>query len=205
MSTIGDLERKAGIGTSPTERTAFWRQFHHLEGEACLNAGVAELRRLIAQKEARPDPRPKVRAVRRTRETLPPLTVEQEAALQAYAARHGRRWKSILSNAWLGGPPHDKRIELGLALGGQSCQVRAVAFEEGARLQRLAPATASLASAELRNERRHAARNLPVDEIKLVLCLTKRRFHSGKLAGLSFGTGHYAALPRQPAKLEGPS
>ncbi|MFS8057348.1 hypothetical protein QD357_31805 [Rhizobium sp. BR 317] len=107
MSTIGDLERRAGIGASPAERTAFWLQFHHLEGEACLNAGVAELRRLIAQREARPDPRPKVRAVRLSRETLPPLTLEQEAALQAYAAKHGRRWKSILNNAWMGGPPHD--------------------------------------------------------------------------------------------------
>ncbi|WP_245431824.1 hypothetical protein [Rhizobium sophoriradicis] len=99
MSTIGDLERRAGIGASPAERTAFWLQFHHLEGEACLNAGVAELRRLIALREAPADPRPKTRTVRRTRETLQPLTPEQEAALQAYAARHGRRWKSILNNA----------------------------------------------------------------------------------------------------------
>jgi len=35
------------------------------------------------------------------------LTPELEAALQAYAARHGRRWKSILNNAWMGGPPYD--------------------------------------------------------------------------------------------------
>lgn len=107
MSTIGDLERRAGIGASPAERTAFWRQFHHLDGEACLNAGVAELRRLIVQKETRPDPRPKTHAVRLARAVLPPLTPEQEAALQAYAARHGRRWKSVLSNAWMGGPPYD--------------------------------------------------------------------------------------------------
>ncbi|MBB3302260.1 hypothetical protein FHT72_005909 [Rhizobium sp. BK077] len=107
MSTIGDLERRAGIGASPAERTAFWLQFHHLEGEACLNAGVAELRRLITSREAGPYPGPKTRAVRRTRGTLPPLTPEQEGALQAYAARHGRRWKSILNNAWMGGPPHD--------------------------------------------------------------------------------------------------
>lgn len=107
MSTIGDLERTAGIGASPAERTAFWLQFHHLEGEACLNAGVAKLRRLIALREAPADPRPKTRTVRRTRETLPPLTPEQEAALQVYAARHGRRWKSTLNNAWMGGPPHD--------------------------------------------------------------------------------------------------
>jgi hypothetical protein len=108
MSTIGDLERRAGIGASPAERTAFWLQFHHLKGEACLNVGVAELRQMIAPKETRPDLRPKTHAVRRTRETLPPLTPEQEAALQAYAARHGRCWKSILNHAWMGGPPHDE-------------------------------------------------------------------------------------------------
>ncbi|OAP38739.1 hypothetical protein ATC00_12560 [Sinorhizobium americanum] len=38
---------------------------------------------------------------------MPPLTAEQQAALQAYAARHGRRWKSILNTARMGGPPHD--------------------------------------------------------------------------------------------------
>ena len=35
------------------------------------------------------------------------MTAEQEAALQAYAVRHGLRWKSILNNAWMGGAPHD--------------------------------------------------------------------------------------------------
>lgn len=34
-------------------------------------------------------------------------TAEQEATLQAYAARHGRRWKSILNNVWMGGAPYD--------------------------------------------------------------------------------------------------
>lgn len=51
MGTIGDLERRAGIGQSSAERTAFWQQFHHLAGQACLDAGVAELRRMIAAKE----------------------------------------------------------------------------------------------------------------------------------------------------------
>ncbi|MBB5538800.1 hypothetical protein GGD55_005540 [Rhizobium giardinii] len=50
MSTIGELERRAGIGSSPEARTAFWMRFHHLDGAACLNAGVAELNRLIAEK-----------------------------------------------------------------------------------------------------------------------------------------------------------
>ncbi|AUX79128.1 hypothetical protein [Sinorhizobium fredii] len=107
MSTIGDLERRAGIGTSPAERTAFRRQFHHLEGEAFLNAGAAELRRLIAAREVESDARAKTRVARCRREVMPPLTAEQQAALEAYAARHGRRWKSILSNAWMGGPQHD--------------------------------------------------------------------------------------------------
>lgn len=35
---------------------------------------------------------------------LPPGAVE---AMQAYAKRHGRRWKSMLREAWMGRPPHD--------------------------------------------------------------------------------------------------
>ncbi|ULJ74543.1 hypothetical protein [Rhizobium gallicum] len=54
MSTIGELERRAGAGSSPQERTAFWIQFHYLEGAECLKAVVAELNRLIAEKEAKP-------------------------------------------------------------------------------------------------------------------------------------------------------
>ncbi|WP_429817324.1 hypothetical protein [Ensifer sp. B1-9] len=107
MGTIGDLERKAGIGPSRVERTAFWRQFHHLDGQACLDAGVAELRRMIVAKEGRAEASPSTRRGVRKRERLPPLTAEQEAALQAYAVRHGRRWKSILNNAWMGGAPYD--------------------------------------------------------------------------------------------------
>lgn len=67
MSMIGDLERRAGIGASPAEGTAFWRQFPHLEGEACLNAGVAELRRLISSKEPRPAPDQNARRSSRAR------------------------------------------------------------------------------------------------------------------------------------------
>ncbi len=50
MATTGDLERKAGIGPSDAERIAFWLRFHHLEGKACLDAGVAELKRMIADR-----------------------------------------------------------------------------------------------------------------------------------------------------------
>lgn len=107
MATIGDLERQAGIGPTAQERAAFWRQFHHLDGTACLDAGVAELKRLIAAKTDRAEAVPEPRRRAPKRERLPPLNPEQEAALQAYAARHGRRWKSILNNVWMGGAPHD--------------------------------------------------------------------------------------------------
>ncbi|WP_245269838.1 hypothetical protein M728_005351 (plasmid) [Ensifer sp. WSM1721] len=50
---------------------------------------------------------PETRRRRQKRDRLPPLIPEQEAALQAYAARHGRRWKSILNAVWMGGAPHD--------------------------------------------------------------------------------------------------
>lgn len=107
MGTIGDLEGRAGIGPSPAERTAFWQQFHHLDGQACLDAGVAELRRMIAAKEGLAEVTPSRRCGVPKLERLPPLTDEQQAALQAYAARHGRRWKSILNNVWMGGAPYD--------------------------------------------------------------------------------------------------
>ena len=107
LATIGDLEREAGIGQACQERLAFWRQFHHLEGKACLDAGVAELKRLIAAKVVRAEGTPETRRRRQKRERLPPLTPEQEAALQAYAATHGRRWKSVLNHVWMGRAPHD--------------------------------------------------------------------------------------------------
>ncbi|MCZ7497451.1 MULTISPECIES: hypothetical protein [Hyphomicrobiales] len=107
MATIGDLERAARIGPTSQERAAFWRQFHHLKGKACLDAGVAELKRLIAAKVARAEGVPETRRRLPKRDRLPPLTPEQQTALQAYAARHGRRWKSVLNNVWMGGAPHD--------------------------------------------------------------------------------------------------
>nr|WP_318031048.1 hypothetical protein [Rhizobium ruizarguesonis] len=103
MATIGDLERNAGIGSSNAERTAFWLRFHHLEGKACLDAGVAELKRMIAERNGT-----ELRAAKHRRQQWPAPSDDQEAALQAYAARHGRRWKSILSDVWMGGgPPYD--------------------------------------------------------------------------------------------------
>ncbi|MCD2180334.1 hypothetical protein [Rhizobium sp. C1] len=107
MSTIGELERRAGIGSSPQDRTAFWIRFHHLEGAECLKAGVAELNRLIAEKEATPTPVSKIATTRPKREKLPPLTEDEVQVIQAYAAKHGRRWKSVLNHVWTGGAPYD--------------------------------------------------------------------------------------------------
>ena len=102
MATIGELEQQAGIGSSDAERTAFWLRFHHLDGKACLDAGVAELKRMIAERDGTA-----LRAARPRRQRWPALTDDQEAALREYAVRHGRRWKSILSDVWMGGPPYD--------------------------------------------------------------------------------------------------
>lgn len=102
MGTIGELETRAGIGSSAAARTAFWRQFHHLEGRACLDAGVAELKRIIAERDGAAPVASKPK-----RQPLPALDAEQAAALQTYATKHGRRWKSILNNVWMGGAPYD--------------------------------------------------------------------------------------------------
>jgi hypothetical protein len=44
--TIGELERAAGI----TDREAFWHQYGHLKGERQMDAGVADLRRMAADR-----------------------------------------------------------------------------------------------------------------------------------------------------------
>ena len=43
----------------------------------------------------------------RRHEPLPPLTDRQVNALRDYAVRHGRSWKRILNDAWMGEAPHD--------------------------------------------------------------------------------------------------
>ena len=102
MATIGELEQQAGIGSSEAERTEFWRRFHHLDGKACLDAGVAELKRMIAERGGTI-----FRAARHRRQRWPALNDDQEAAVRDYSVRHGRRWKSILGDVWMGGPPYD--------------------------------------------------------------------------------------------------
>lgn len=107
MSTIGDLEKRAGIGPSREERAAFWLRFRHLDGIECLKSGVAELERLIAIRQAANPGAARTAEKPARRTTWPPLTDEQQQALQAYAEKHGRRWRSILNNAWMGEAPHD--------------------------------------------------------------------------------------------------
>ncbi|MDH2092236.1 hypothetical protein N5K21_26295 [Rhizobium pusense] len=34
--------------------------------------------------------------------SFPPLTDEEVQALQCYAAKHGRYWKTVLNGAWMG-------------------------------------------------------------------------------------------------------
>ncbi|MFW8642014.1 hypothetical protein ACOJBO_01090 [Rhizobium beringeri] len=58
---------------------------------------MAELKRMIAERNGT-----ELRAAKHRRQQWPAPSDDQEAALQAYAARHGRRWKSILSDVWMG-------------------------------------------------------------------------------------------------------
>ena len=46
-SSIGEIERLAGIPPTVEDRTAFWLPFSHLPGASALDAGVAELKRRI--------------------------------------------------------------------------------------------------------------------------------------------------------------
>ena len=43
----------------------------------------------------------------RRHEPQPPHTDRQVNALRDYAVRHGRSWKRILNDAWMGEAPHD--------------------------------------------------------------------------------------------------
>lgn len=51
-SSIGDLERMAGVGRDHDSRYTFWRDYSHLPGAASLDAGVAELKRRIRSDSA---------------------------------------------------------------------------------------------------------------------------------------------------------
>ena len=55
--SIGALERLAGIGGAPEEREAFWQPFCKLPGAQGLDAGVAELKRIIRSNARTPPKR----------------------------------------------------------------------------------------------------------------------------------------------------
>lgn len=57
--SIGALERLAGIGGAPEERAAFWQPFSKLPGAQGLDAGVAELKRIIRAQAQKPPERAK--------------------------------------------------------------------------------------------------------------------------------------------------
>ncbi len=63
--SIGALERIAGIGTSLEARTSFWEPFCKLPAAQSLDAGVAELKRIIRDQARLPptrETRPAARA-----------------------------------------------------------------------------------------------------------------------------------------------
>lgn len=64
--SIGALERLAGVEGSPDERWAFWKPFSRLPGMQALDAGVAELKRMI-RAQAPASPKPGTRAKPRAR------------------------------------------------------------------------------------------------------------------------------------------
>ncbi|MDQ1902714.1 hypothetical protein RAH32_20035 [Paracoccus sp. WLY502] len=87
--TIGDLERRAGIEQTPEARARFWKPFAHLEARAMLDAGREELQRIIGEKAG---------------DSADPgdgLTAEEQEALRAFAAEHGRCWKAELRKQWM--------------------------------------------------------------------------------------------------------
>ena len=59
VGSIGALERLAGIGGAPEERAAFWQPFSKLPGAQGLDAGVAELMRIIRTQPRKPPKRAK--------------------------------------------------------------------------------------------------------------------------------------------------
>lgn len=85
--TIGELECQAGVAQTPEARAAFWKPYAHLDARAMLDAGREELTRRIKE--------------RRSIGQIDGLTTEELAALQTFAAVHGRRWKAALRDQWM--------------------------------------------------------------------------------------------------------
>lgn len=97
-----------------------------------------------------------------------------------------------------------ERVDLRLALCGDRRKVRAIAFEESARVSRHAATVSGPLAAKLRYQGRHAADDLSVDHVELALRLATRLLHARKLGEAFGGSLHGDVLPCQPMKLDGP-
>lgn len=80
MTTIGELERLAGIEQTPEARAAFWKPFAHLSAADMLADGCALLNGMIAVREAQGTT------------DHQGLTSEEWEAIRSFAAEHGRYW-----------------------------------------------------------------------------------------------------------------
>lgn len=84
--TIGELEKRAGVGPTVEDRAAFWRPFHHLPATEVIDAGARALRGAALLAE------------------LPhaeTLSAEQRIALARYAVLRGPDWKAALRGEWM--------------------------------------------------------------------------------------------------------
>lgn len=84
--TIGELEKRAGVGPTTLDRAAFWKPFHRLPATAVIDAGARALRGAALLAE------------------LPhaeTLTTEQRIALARYAVLRGPDWKEALRGDWM--------------------------------------------------------------------------------------------------------
>jgi hypothetical protein len=98
-----------------------------------------------------------------------------------------------------------ERVDLGLALRRECCQMRAIPLEEGVRIPGLAMPVASAFRLELRDQRRQPPRDLPIDEIELALDLPACLLHPVE-ERLCLGRRAHAALPDpHPMKSDAPA
>ncbi len=79
----------------------------------------------------------------------------------------------VLSQQALG-----ERIDFGLALGGERGHLGAIALQKGDRIRRPAAPIGRPSWPELWNQRRHAANDLPIDQVELPLGLAPGLFQS---------------------------
>jgi hypothetical protein len=94
-------------------------------------------------------------------------------------------------------------VDLWLALGRDGGEVRAVTLEERARIAGPTAAGCGTLATELRDQRRHAPDDLPVDHVELALRLAAYLPPARELRDALRGRLH-RDLPCQPMKLDGP-